>query len=69
MAPPHSVFIVTRRDFTSDSEGRLEILEAYASRDAADEAAESHNEEKSAKVKFEVKELSVKEGAAKNGKG
>ena len=66
MAPPRSVFIVTRRDFTSDAEGRLEILEAYASHDAATEAAESYDEEK---VKLEVQELSVIEGAAKGGTG
>lgn len=62
MAPPRSVFLVTRRDFTSDSEGRLEVLEAFATRDAATEAAEAHGEEEDAEVKFEVTELSVKEG-------
>ncbi|KAK4631134.1 hypothetical protein CLAFUW4_03487 [Fulvia fulva] len=59
MAPPRSVFLVTRRDFTSDSEGRLEVLEAFATRDAATEAAEAHGEEEDAEVKFEVTELAA----------
>ncbi|EME47536.1 hypothetical protein DOTSEDRAFT_41929 [Dothistroma septosporum NZE10] len=76
MAPPRSVFIVTRRNSkdTADAEGHLKILEAFATREAAQAAAEAHAEEKSAEaaqeaLKFEVTELPVKEGEAEGDEG